>query len=61
MESMSQVDLNRNSLNLYWYDSERNYYEKIYTNYTFDKYDYMYFTAPVGYDIVITEGVLQGK
>lgn len=58
---MSQVDLNRNSLNLYWYDSERNYYEKIYTNYTFDKYDYMYFTAPVGYDIVITEGVLQGK
>lgn len=58
---MSKVDLNRNSLNLYWYDSEKNYYEKIYTNYTFDKYNYMYFTAPVGYDIVITEGVLQSK
>lgn len=57
----SKINLDRDNLRLYWYDATRNYYDPVYTTVTFDKYDYGYFTAPVGYDIIICDGPIVSK
>lgn len=55
---MGTNDLAHKNLKVYWYDPIRNYYEAIQTTVTIDKNNYAYFTAPVGYGVIMTEGAL---
>lgn len=57
----SKINLTRTNLKLYWYDATRNYFDPINGAVTFDKNNYGYFTAPVGYDIIISEGPMVHK
>ena len=52
------TSISRNNLKIYWYDRSRNYYELVKTTPTVDKNSYLNFTAPVGYDIVVSDGPL---
>ncbi|MEG0838892.1 MAG: hypothetical protein RSF33_03680 [Hydrogenoanaerobacterium sp.] len=54
-------DISHNNLKVYWYDAGRNYFEKVPGNVTIDKNNYLYFNAPAGYDIVVSDGNLVKK
>lgn len=55
------TSISRKNLKIYWYDASRNYYELCKTTPKVDSNSFLYFTAPAGYDIVVSDGIIAKK